>query len=202
MSYSDPGFWEAYEQYLKGAMPIHQKTVDMLVGDVVGEFDIEVLFDLGCGLFREAETIIPWETSYKGFDQVLPEGHPYRLDYRAEEGVFVNPQLIEYMNQDKADTFCSFFSSECTESFVVNHSMYREIFKQVPTMQWGIVSGFYYSNRIHEYCVEEAGGIRSWQSNQDLYGGDFFKETRVLIRNPSIMFGDDVVEVWRLLERT
>jgi hypothetical protein len=82
------------------------------------------------------------------------------------------------------------------------YAFYEKIFMEYD-IQMALVAGFYYRNRIQEDKVTETGGIVSYQSIEDQrnYPCNNFIEMRTYIDVPSKMFGDDVVEVWKLLIR-
>ena len=98
--------------------------------------------------------------------------------------------------------FVSLFSTECCMSTTDKYAFYDKLFQEY-YMQTGLVSGFYYKNRIQEEKVSETGGIVSYQTieHQKDYPGKHFIEMRTYIDVPSKMFGPDVVEVWKLLIR-
>ncbi len=61
---------------------------------------------------------------------------------------------------------------------------------------------FYESKRDLE-TVGETGGIVSHQTIEDpaKYISEAFSEFRIHMRTPSRMFGEDVIEVWKILSR-
>ncbi len=85
---------------------------------------------------------------------------------------------------------------------VGKYNFYRRIFRELP-IQLALVSGFYYENRIKEEQVKETGEIVSYQSIEDQreFMCPEFIEFRTHLPVPSKMFGEDVIEVWKLLVR-
>jgi hypothetical protein len=65
------------------------------------------------------------------------------------------------------------------------------------------VSGFYYWNSKDKNPIGETGGIQSYQTLEPVETvlSPNFHETRITLPAPSEMFGSDVIEVWKLLER-
>lgn len=202
MSYEDKSFWEQYEEYIEESLPRHRRAVNMLLHDKFPHNG--VLLDLGCGQCMEAADLIE-PLQYIGVDQNPPskwilegtERKVHKLDYRKDS--LDRVCISEY----HVDFFSSFFSSEVTETYPQNERLYEKIFQSFPSLQWGLVSGFYYRGRRNEAKVEETGGIVSYQSIWDLADveSEVFEETRLLVKAPSKMFGPDVIEVWKLLER-
>ena len=71
-------------------------------------------------------------------------------------------------------------------------------------VRYGLVSGFYYKDRVEQDKVEEVGGLISYQTIEDQkkYHCKEFIEFRSFIEVPSELFGPDVVEVWKFFIRS
>ena len=193
MPYATDEWWESYRLYLLEAMPRHRRAA----GRLLSQFPVRVV-DLGCGKFCSADAIfVPdW---YTGLD-TNPPGRPdtIELDYRD------TPQVLSILNEFEVDTITSLFSAEITAPAEENYLMYEDFFARAPSVQQILVSGFYYADgREEEPYVSEVGGLKSYQSNTPIeaYPSKLFDETRLTIRGPSKLFGPDVIEVFKLLER-
>lgn len=197
MGYEDKSFWEQYAEYVEESLPRHRRAVNMLLETVSGMSWDRNLLDLGCGQCREADTLLD-PLKYLGLDVNPPERDDcVQKNYRAD--IFEAKDLILF----EPDCFSSIFSSEVTGTYPQNERLYEKVFRAFPSIKWGIVSGFYYGNRPTAPKVLEAGGIVSYQSIAPLEEceSEVFDETRLLVKGPSKMFGPDVIEVWKLLER-
>lgn len=191
MSYNDDAFWDQYEVYVEESAPRHRKAVDLLLID---QLFPGCLLDLGCGRCQEARELL-YPQKYLGVD--LVDG-PLKLDYR-NLGAF-----CDALQGEKPTAFASLFSVEVTGNWFDNYPIYRRLFEAFPTIEWGLVSGFYYKGEQDQPTVAEAGGIKSYQSLFDLADvrdDGPFEEMRLLLKAPSKMFGPDVIEVWKLLTR-
>lgn len=99
--------------------------------------------------------------------------------------------------------FVSLFSIECCHSADKKYALYEKIFAEVPTIEYGLAGGFFYESKRNLETVGEAGGLISHQTIEDpsKHISESFDEFRLHIRTPSKMFGEDVVEVWKILSR-
>jgi len=199
-TYAEKEFWDLYFEYAKKSRPTHKRAISSLLQ---GNHPASVV-DLGCGQTCSAfHLLTPRE--YHAIDLETPErvpSHPEGkslylcADYREDL-----QSVSEYLKTHQIEFFCSLFSVECTSSISDNALYYQNLFEMVPCLKRGVVSGFYYSGRKDQEMVAEVGGLTSYQTIGDLVDSELFSETRVLLRNPSEMFGQDVVEVWRYFER-
>ena len=192
-----------------------------------GYFRPLVWLDLGCGQVGEAVTLTgEAESTYVGIDLDPPPVESFNLSTAQSSPRCVRRREPEYEHRtlklsyrdvealaaalkkagidfDRVSVATSLFSSEITASPEENRAFYEKLFETFPALQHLIVSGFYYSNRIDENPVSEAGGLTSWQTNwrHGEYRSDIYSEVRLVQETPSTLFGDDVVEVWRRLSR-
>lgn len=193
MSYTEKSFWDQYKDYVEESLPRHQRVIEMFLGF---ERPLSQL-DLGCGGCKEAKQLLS-PNLYFGVDAAVdPAGDGVLEDYRKHlwrvaDSLYFPPEC-----------FTSLFSSEVTGSFISNSVLYDRLFRMFPSIRYGIVSGFYYGNRRDQEKVTENGGLESYQSIQDIHEtmSPYYKETRILLPAPSTMFGRDVIEVWKFLER-
>lgn len=196
MAYDDD-FYKLYEDYvLEPRVRERHDHVLRMLAVTTGEGNVA---DIGCGRYREFRRHGKYQY-YAGYDanHFDPD---YRLDYR-DVGL-----LIEKMNSLPLDVdfFVSLFSTEITAAPHENREFYHTLFERMPSLKQGIVSGFYYASNKEENPVEETGGVVSWQTLLPVdhweMSTHLYRETRITLEVPSTMFGEDVVEVWRLLER-
>jgi hypothetical protein len=197
MSYNQE-FFEKYQNYL--LEPIVRMTHDDIFRNfyilckgeeptwqtlICNHIPVNVV-DLGCGLCQEFKRY-GWYNKYLGVDKIVETDHDrVQFDY-------LKFKIPTYNNM-----FVSLFSTECCLSADEKYAFYRDKFKD-GNMKHGLVSGFYYKDRIDQEKVEEAGGLVSYQTIEDQkkYQCKEFIEFRSLIEVPSELFGPDVVEVWK-----
>ena len=101
------------------------------------------------------------------------------------------------------NVFVSLFSIEPCLPRYARYNLYEKVFVHYPEIRAALVSGFYYEDKIGQTKVKETGGIESYQTS-GRFGGEvseIFDETFITMRTPSKLFGDKVVEVWKILER-
>lgn len=192
--YANDEFWAAYAEYVKETRAVHQRVTTLLTG----HRPLTAIVDLGCGRTKEALRLFS-PLRYIGVDADPAVGADITMNYRDVEGLRLAMKHPNLETLRHPSTFVSLFSTELTASPEVNTEYYAKLFNTFPSLRRGVVAGFYYSRRRTEPTVSEAGGLTSWQSIGDLTVS--MRETRVALRVPSKLFGDDVVEVWRLLER-
>lgn len=190
-------FYNSYKEYL--AEPrVRERHDEMFAmfrefyGRELEHFDV---LDLGCGLgeFRS----IPDE--YYGVDK-----HGYNpgtnlvCDYNQRL-----PTIEDHELWFEPNAVYSGFSIERCNSKEDAYALYERIFNTYPSVKFIFTSGFYYTDRKDCEVVKEAGGIKSYQTldcPEDV-DSDLFTETRITMKAPSNMFGENVVEVWKVLKR-
>lgn len=154
-----------------------------------------LVVDLGCGL-GEYQTYGHYH-DYVGVD----------LNYVGQVGNFVCADYHDFSFLNRLPfaptAFVSLFSTENFHSAGDKYALYKKIFAEVPSIQYGLVSGFFYEGRRMFDKVEENGKIVSYQTIEDPapYISDTFSEFRLHVRTPSKMWGADVVEVWKIFCR-
>lgn len=104
------------------------------------------------------------------------------------------------------NAFVSLFSIEPFHPARERYELYEKIFLQIPSITYGLVSGFFYESKRKEVTVEELKGkkkIISYQTieNELEHVSTIFSERRLFIATPSKMFGKDVIEVWKIFSR-
>src|SRR3989344_2270053 len=191
----DKSFYEMYADYLteKSVRASHDFIFRQFL-EIAGS-NLHVI-DLGCGLgeyFQYGSF-----TRYVGVDKnnlgdgfrLIKEDY-YDLD-KVKDGLslyLVVPNIL-----------VSLFSIECFYSVPDKYAFYERIFKEFPSIEFGLVSGFFYESKRNQETVGEAGGIVSHQTIEDpsLYISEVFTESRLHLKTPSKMFGPDVIEVWKI----
>jgi hypothetical protein len=156
--------------------------------------------DFGCGRFKEFLVYAKPE-EYTGIDINISQDYLnpicfIKADYRKIKKFsdFISPNIT---------SFVSLFSTEITAPREDNYKFYERIFNELPSIQLGLVSGFYYSGRKNQNPIVETGGVVSFQTldNVEDVTSDIFTEKRVILPVPSEMFGKDVFEVWKFFAR-
>ncbi len=153
------------------------------------------IMDLGCGL-GEYSRYGP-HSEYVGID----------LNNAGQVKNFVHMDYTELNLASHLpfvpNAFVSLFSIEACYPAKSKYALYERIFAENPSIRYGLVSGFFYESRRGLETVSEAGKIVSYQTieDQSKYVSGNFSEVRVYLRTPSKMFGDDPVEVWKMLAR-
>ncbi len=154
-----------------------------------------LVVDLGCGLGEYS--LYGSYTKYVGIDvndagQVKSFVH---ADYHTSSFL----KLLPFV----PTAFVSLFSIECFHSAADKYALYNRIFFDIPSIKHGLVGGFFYESKRGLETVGETGDIVSYQTIEDpsRYISEAFSESRIHLRTPSKMFGDDVIEVWKILSR-
>ncbi len=195
MAYNRP-FYEMYREYLqeKVVRENHDCMFRLFRSLTVPE-SLRVI-DLGCGV-GEYATYDYRYASYVGIDL-------------NNTGALKNFLQADYLKLDFKDrllftpnAFVSLFSLECFHPASARYAFYEKLFGDFPAIRFGLVSGFFYESRRDQETVSETGGITSYQTVEDpaRFISPVFTELRVHMRTPSKMFGQDVVEVWKILVR-
>lgn len=208
MTYANDDFWKKYAEYVEESFPRHKDAINKLMGRTIyhdrdwrgGLGSLGSILDLGCGQVMKGTRFAREKTKYIGVDehprevtygyQVLP------LNYRTQLNVVADMCREQ---EFYPSTILSLFSIELTGSPWANESLYLQLFNQIASAWCIITAGFFYEDKDMLPTVIEAGGLESWQSIGPL--SKEMKETRLFVRAPSTLFGPNVIEVWRLLER-
>lgn len=192
----DENFYRMYRQYLQEQIvrTNHDHVFSLFASLLLP--DSPLVMDLGCGI-GEYATYDTHHAAYVGVD----------LNNTGSVASFLQ---ADYLKLDfvsllpfSPNAFTSLFSIECCHAAEKRYDFYNRIFSKYPTIKCGLVGGFFYESRRDQETVSETGEIVSYQTieNPSLYISDLFTELRIHIRTPSQMFGDDVIEVWKLLVR-
>lgn len=189
-------FFKLYSEYLREltVRRNHDRAFGLWSMSMPSDPDV---VDLGCGMgefYHYGDS-----NQYVGIDLAprLPQGaSAIAADYTKKEWAEKLPF--------KPTAFVSLFSIEPVFSPATRYNYYTWLFKEFPTLQYGLTAGFYYADKYHLPSVGETGGIESFQTNTLLgsdYGSYPFNEEWLTMRTPSKMFGNEVVEVWKFLTR-
>lgn len=204
MSTYNADFYAAYEAYLKE--PQVRAAHNWIFG-ILKEAHWRQVVDFGCGRSMEYKHFMsPW--LYLGIDENAEPGENiFGLNYRTCDlpTVLKCAMKCEYNPHIWPRAFVSLFSSEIMAHWRCNYLFYMRVFKENPSLQRGLVSGFYYAKRKDQEVVAEAGGVESHQTLEAMERTNpaalNFTEKRIILPVPSKMFGDDVYEVWKIFER-
>jgi hypothetical protein len=195
-------FYAAYEEYLEEPRVRAVHDTMLALATNFGPFGRVV--DLGCG--RGMEFLrYGWPDRYVGIDRnARPtpdlEGNMHACVLAAD---YRDASLVADVVRDGTLTAAvSLFSVECSADSLTNHAFYENLFRESP-IESILSSGFYYTHvRDHEQ-VHENGWLVSWQTVRPVEDArsEVFDEFRITTPCPSLLFGNDVVEVWRFLTR-
>lgn len=190
-------FYTAYTDYLveDRVRQVH----DAVLAAVRPHAAFSRVMDLGCGKGNEFYHFAQPDF-YLGIDQ--------NADPRQEEKR--NTIVADYRDFSKVESLAhqnditgaiSLFSVEITASATQNHAYYEELFRKAGIKAM-LIGGFYYQHAKGAETVQEAGGLVSYQTHLSVDRPEtvLFHETRIEIPCPSKLFGEDVMEVWRLLQ--
>ena len=197
MSEYDDDFYTSYAKYLDD--PKVRAVHDFALKTLCSSVDFDRVVDLGCGL--KEFMLNRGAKEYLGIDTKAPNPE-LRDDYR-------NPhkETVRAIRQFQPRSFISLFSSEITAGEMFNWvGLYRQMFTDFPTINFGLVSGFYYRGLSGKERVTEPNDLVSWQTTMPLglleTDDDPFTEiSRLTLPCPSQLFGPDPIEVWRLFRR-
>lgn len=185
-------FYSAYERYLKSGL-VRQSHDNMFkLASSIGNFKNVV--DLGCGQYKEFLQHSCHIENYVGIDENAIGPNDIKANYRSFDLSVLN---------FKPTSFVSLFSTEITAPYRENYILYNKIFNDIPSIQYGLVSGFYYYDQKNINPIIEFGGLKSYQTLENLeeVESNIFKEIRVVLPVPSEMFGATVHEVWKVFIR-
>jgi SAM-dependent methyltransferase len=200
----DTAFFEAYRKYLT------EQTVrnnhDRVFRDWFKQLSPHHLsvVDLGCGtgeFYQHGHS-----TDYVGIDR-----EPRIIDEAWYPHAAVKTIAADYLDVSawkpqlpfKPNCFVSLFSIEPVLRPGCRYDLYTSLFGELPSLQFGMAAGFYYDDKTGEETVGETGGIVSYQTIEPLgmFNVPGVDEERLVLRTPSAMFGDHVVEVWKFFTR-
>lgn len=157
-----------------------------------------LVVDLGCGLGEYEKFGNP--ARYAGVD--MNDSGAVDNFIHADYHDFGFLKQLNFM----PNAFVSLFSIEPFHPAREKYVLYEKIFSQIPSITWGLVSGFFYESKRDKEVVEELKGAEKIVSYQTIEGeakhvSKIFSERRLYISTPSKMFGKDVIEVWKIFSR-
>ena len=193
--YAENDFWVEYENFVLESLPRHREILKHI------SLDYRTLLDLGCGKSCEAKRLFSPE-NYIGVDLSPPKNKETKEE-KYITGNYRDKTVLETIEPGTVSMITSLFSVEITKPFLQNYSFYKDLFGRFINAEQIIVSGFYYKNKADQIVVEETGGLWSYQSieNPLIVKNNFFHEERYHLDAPSKLFGEDVVEVWKVFTR-
>lgn len=210
MAYNDD-FYKAYEAYLKEPVvrDAHDWVFSLFRWNYEGEqrrgvtYKYDDIVDLGCGQFNEFKRYYD-PIYYVGIDENAVSNQ--RNNDCLIHGNYRDRKVLASAIDQEHSAFVSLFSSEITAHYTENYRLYNWIFNTFPNIRAGLVSGFYYTHKKHKNPIKETGGIVSYQTLEDIEDRRIkrrgFTEKRIVLPVPSKMFGNKVVEVWKIFERS
>jgi hypothetical protein len=202
-------FYPRYEEYLKEKIVRHRHQFAFhqfasFTTSWLPAFQHKSYVDFGCGTcefnkyyLHNGNDEYPTNDKYAGIDLNDIKGNLVG-DYLKMSGEEIVGKI-----GFKPTIFISLFSSEIMQSAEDKYNFYSRIFREIPSICSGMVSGFYYKSKANELRVEENGNLLSWQSIEhprDWMQKEFF-ETTMYFDVPSKMWGEDVIEVWKFFGR-
>lgn len=192
----DENFYRIYSEYLRESIVRkHHDHVFTLFAALLLP-DSPRVIDLGCGL-GEYTMYDSRHAAYAGIDlnNTGRIDHFIQADYTALD--------FGHLLPFSPNAFISLFSIECCHPVEKKYDFYNQLFSVFPTIRCGIAGGFFYESRRGKETVSETGEIISYQTIEDpsLHISGLFTELRIHLHTPSQMFGNDVVEVWKLFVR-
>jgi hypothetical protein len=197
MSYNNE-FYKKYEKYLLAptVRKVHNKMLNYFaklfpVGKILN------VLDFGCGLC-EYHKYGAYD-SYLGIDKNHKE---FQVNVINEDyATMTKEKLKEIIKTYNISAFVSLFSTECCLSTEEKYKLYESIFCENECIIGGIVSGFFYKRKEDQEKVLEVCGLESYQTVEPQKDHELFTEIKIYKDVPSEMFGQDVVEVWKILLR-
>lgn len=189
----DAEFFADYKKYLRE--PRVRRSHDRAFNWFNDNCPHASVVDFGCGLGEFYRFARPhW---YIGFDQMVRD-----VDFPSAELDYLRDDWQKYLFFTP-NVFVSLFSVEAFLPVSERYAFYAKTFRENPTITCGLVSGFFYRDRRDQETVGESGGIVSYQTREA--PGDHpcegFEEQWLVLGTPSTMFGESVVEVWKLFFR-
>ena len=192
----DKDFYNAYKAYLSEFTVREAHDYIFRITSLNPHFRNVV--DFGCGMFNEFFEFAKSD-KYLGIDINISESAPNKILIETDYRKINNLEITKH----SPTAFVSLFSSEITASKEENYAFYEKVFKEIPSIKFGLVSGFYYVSKKGQNPIGEPGGLLSYQTlevNEDVHS-DVFTETRIILPVPSKLFGEDVFEVWKFFKR-
>lgn len=201
MVYID-NFYPRYEEYLKEltVRKVHDyifcKFNDFVNYHIPAFFDKSYL-DFGCGTSEFKKYNLNKNIKYVGIDL-----NKISDNIVGDYTKMSSNEIVEKIGFSPT-VFISLFSSELIMPVKEKYEFYSNVFNNFTSIQCGLVSGFYYSNRKNDERVKENENLLSYQTIEhprDWIQNNFF-ETTMYFKVPSEMWGQDVVEVWKFFAR-
>lgn len=198
-------FYSLYEKYLQepGVRVVHDFAIKTLTErySPAACRGFNCVLDLGCGLNEFLHCRCP-SVSYLGIDRMSPKANIVD-DYRE-----MKTETVHAIQAFQPCAMVSLFSTEITSWGDDNWGLYNRLFGLFSSLEFALVSGFYYRDFPECQVVKEKEGLLSFQTSSSEYlgryetPGDKIQEVaRLTLPCPSSMFGTNPVEVWRLLVR-
>lgn len=188
--YNNDDFWARYHDYAEDSSEAHL-TAFYAVYSATNPYGKGSAFDIGCGVVQLMRKVLHNKT-YVGFDQHAYESRPdlVQVDYTTDAG---RKTIADFARVLEPDVIVSAFSTEIMLPERDRLELYDWLLTLAPQV---VASGFYYDDdRRERERVQETHDLWSYQTLLDTPLQPY--ERRFVQRNPSKLFGPDVVEVWR-----
>ena len=224
----DEDWWKQYEAWAEETEVEHTEIMDMAKRHIAEIFpaDVGVVIDMGCGRLRMGESF--GGLTYVGFDlehhpdekgvidycelQDFLEGNamPLSPGFDEESSALLVQENFRHIDFDMilkntdgwhgyrgTSLVVSIFSAELY-CYACDNLYQRAFDEGVDAI---VASGVYYRGTDVNMAIGEVGSqIRqTWPIAPP--PNDVYNETRIVRSVPSTMFGDDVIEVWRVMTR-
>jgi hypothetical protein len=206
----DSNFHVAYKEYLHESRvrKVHDRILHMVYQS---DDSFKRVLDLGCAQNHEYyHNLLP--DAYVGIDI-----HPGVITLSTDEtqsspiaivkhGDVKDIPLVKKLILDYNLMACvSLFGIENNNSCRDNYTFYRSLFKKT-SINTILTAGFYYGTFPDKEAIIEIMGLKAYQAIHPIektliLSGGLFDETRIEVMCPSDFFGEDVVEVWKILTR-
>lgn len=193
----DQDFYKIYADYL--VEPRVRTVHDRILTTVCAATAFRRIADLGCGqgheFFKYGRPDFYVGIDYNAIHTDQENFKTVAADYRDAAAIGT------LTNRFNLKAIVSLFSIECTAARDKNQAYYKSLFKQTGADAI-LAAGFHYQHAYGQETVGEAGGLISYQTFADIPdASSVFQETRIAVACPSTLFGEDVTEIWRLMQR-
>lgn len=187
-SYNE-AFYRRYHDYLEE--PSVREAHNWIFQMVASDRAFEKVVDLGCGTSKEFQRYAK-PFFYFGVDNQAPGAH--KADYRKDD-------LVVLLGSFTPTAFVSLFSTEITAPADSNYDFYDYLFSESAwDIEAGLVSGFFYASKRDQPMIWEECGS-GYQTIDEITNHNLYTERRIIMPVPSVLFGNDVFEVWKFFRR-
>lgn len=199
-------FYDIYREHLSEPIVRHTHDTMFNLFDRLFPYyagDVRVI-DFGCGTCEFDKHHIN-HTNYLGIDNSPEAGTDLRPKSQLVFEDFLENGWHKSLDFNPT-AFVALFSTEISLPTQSRYDFYKKVFLDFPSIQIGMVSGFYYDDKRFEPIVGEksnAGTFTVYQTieQQALVQNNIFEELRCYKNVPSKLWGEQLVEVWKFFIR-